>query len=59
VAITSDAANFRLLHYAGTVDYNIEEFADKNRDTLYIGLKKLLQGSKDTIISEFFLLQMI
>eukprot|EP00456_Euglypha_rotunda_P068699 TRINITY_DN6009_c0_g1_i1.p1 TRINITY_DN6009_c0_g1~~TRINITY_DN6009_c0_g1_i1.p1 ORF type:complete len:578 (-),score=101.70 TRINITY_DN6009_c0_g1_i1:36-1769(-) len=45
---------FQIKHYAGVVDYEIGEFAEKNRDTLFAGLKKMLQHSKDPLIVNFF-----
>uniref|UniRef100_A0A8B9K065 Myosin Ic, paralog a n=1 Tax=Astyanax mexicanus TaxID=7994 RepID=A0A8B9K065_ASTMX len=33
---------FRLLHYAGEVNYNVNGFLDKNNDLLYRNLKELL-----------------
>lgn len=45
---------FRLLHYAGEVTYNIEGFVDKNNDLLYRSLKEVVSLSSDIILKEVF-----
>eukprot|EP00456_Euglypha_rotunda_P045585 TRINITY_DN3612_c0_g1_i6.p1 TRINITY_DN3612_c0_g1~~TRINITY_DN3612_c0_g1_i6.p1 ORF type:complete len:504 (-),score=64.58 TRINITY_DN3612_c0_g1_i6:27-1538(-) len=45
---------FRIKHYAGDVDYEVEEFLPKNRDTLYRDATLLLQSSTDDMIKHFF-----
>ncbi|KAL5477102.1 hypothetical protein EMCRGX_G023847 [Ephydatia muelleri] len=45
---------FRLLHYAGEVTYNIEGFVDKNNDLLYRSLKEVASLSSDIILKEVF-----
>jgi myosin-1 len=45
---------FRIVHYAGQVDYDISEFASKNQDTLFPGLVQMLQNSKSDDIRAFF-----
>lgn len=39
--------DFRITHYAGDVIYCINNFLDKNRDTLFQDFKRLLYHSKD------------
>lgn len=36
--------NFRILHYAGEVTYNVSGFIEKNKDTLFQDFKRLLYG---------------
>ncbi|XP_052238757.1 unconventional myosin-Ic-like isoform X2 [Dreissena polymorpha] len=45
---------FRLLHYAGDVTYNIKGFLDKNNDLLFRDLKETMTESKNPITSECF-----
>lgn len=40
--------DFRITHYAGDVTYNVCGFIDKNRDTLYQDLKRLLYNRWNT-----------
>uniref|UniRef100_A0AAF5PRL5 Myosin motor domain-containing protein n=1 Tax=Wuchereria bancrofti TaxID=6293 RepID=A0AAF5PRL5_WUCBA len=46
--------DFRITHYAGDVTYSIVGFIDKNRDTLYQDLKRLLYNSNNPILCEIF-----
>ncbi|MCP9258506.1 Unconventional myosin-Id [Dirofilaria immitis] len=46
--------DFRITHYAGEVTYNVVGFIDKNRDTLYQDLKRLLYNSNNPILREIF-----
>ncbi|XP_058137514.1 unconventional myosin-Ih isoform X1 [Dasypus novemcinctus] len=46
---------FRLLHYAGEVTYCTEGFLEKNNDLLYRHLKEVLCRSRNSILSECFL----
>lgn len=45
---------FRIVHYAGQVDYNIEWFLDKNKDTLFQSLVTTMEGSKDSLMRALF-----
>jgi myosin heavy subunit len=41
---------FRIVHYAGTVTYDVENFLDKNRDTLKDAFKTLMRSSTDDLV---------
>ncbi len=43
-------SEFRISHYAGDVKYQILNFIDKNRDSLYQDFKRVLYSSKDSDI---------
>ena len=43
--------SFRIVHYAGTVTYEVSGFLDKNRDTLKDAFKLLLNASSDPLIA--------
>ncbi|XP_014242236.1 myosin-IA [Cimex lectularius] len=45
---------FRIVHYAGDVVYNIEGFLDKNKDTLFQDMKRLLYSSSNSIIASMW-----
>nr|XP_027203316.1 myosin-IB-like [Dermatophagoides pteronyssinus] len=45
---------FRITHYAGDVDYEINGFIDKNNDLLYRDLKKTMCSSNHSIIKQLF-----
>ncbi|KAH7637558.1 hypothetical protein HUG17_8662 [Dermatophagoides farinae] len=45
---------FRITHYAGNVDYEIDGFIDKNNDLLYRDLKKTMCSSNHPIIKQLF-----
>jgi myosin-1 len=45
---------FRIKHYAGDVDYQIEEFVYKNQDSLYRTIREALQSSSDPLIKSLF-----
>jgi myosin heavy subunit len=46
--------SFGIHHYAGDVNYQIEGFLEKNRDTLRQDLQELLASSKDDLIVKWF-----
>ncbi|CUG03397.1 myosin heavy chain, putative [Bodo saltans] len=43
--------SFRVRHYAGTVTYVVENFLEKNRDTLKDAFKQLMRDSSDSLIA--------
>ncbi|XP_067866002.1 unconventional myosin-Ic-like [Heterodontus francisci] len=45
---------FRLLHYAGEVNYNVTGFLDKNNDLLFRNLKEAMCESGNGILNECF-----
>ncbi|XP_054706177.1 unconventional myosin-Ic-like [Uloborus diversus] len=45
---------FRLVHYAGEVTYNVSGFMDKNNDSLFRDLKKVMTESKNEIVMKTF-----
>lgn len=45
---------FRLLHYAGEVNYNVSGFLDKNNDSLNRNLKEVMCQSDNQIMSQCF-----
>ena len=45
---------FSVKHYAGTVDYNIDGFTDKNKDVLYKTLIQCMQSTTNPFIRKFF-----
>lgn len=46
--------HFLMTHYAGTVTYNVQNWLDKNTDTLFPDLKVLLQNSKIPFVAKLF-----
>ncbi|KAL1501336.1 hypothetical protein ABEB36_006675 [Hypothenemus hampei] len=48
---------FRLIHYAGAVTYNINTFIEKNNDLLYRDLRESMCSSSNGIIRSVFLQQ--
>ena len=46
--------HFRITHYAGDVTYSVQGFIDKNRDTLFQDLKRLMFNSKMNLLQEIF-----
>ncbi|KAK6620264.1 hypothetical protein RUM44_006665 [Polyplax serrata] len=45
---------FRIVHYAGDVTYSINGFLEKNKDTLFQDLKRLMYNSKNTTVSSMW-----
>uniref|UniRef100_A0A158P6A6 Myosin motor domain-containing protein n=1 Tax=Angiostrongylus cantonensis TaxID=6313 RepID=A0A158P6A6_ANGCA len=45
---------FKITHYAGDVAYSVNGFMDKNRDTLFQDLKRLLYNSKSRLLQSLF-----
>ncbi|XP_036820616.1 unconventional myosin-Ic isoform X2 [Oncorhynchus mykiss] len=45
---------FRLLHYAGEVNYNVNGFLDKNNDLLFRNLKEVMCMSDNKILTQCF-----
>ncbi|KAG7275111.1 LOW QUALITY PROTEIN: hypothetical protein CRUP_009471 [Coryphaenoides rupestris] len=45
---------FRLLHYAGDVNYNVNGFLDKNNDLLFRNLKEVMCMSENKILTQCF-----
>ena len=45
---------FRLLHYAGEVTYNVNGFLDKNSDLLYRDLKEAMVAAANLITDDIF-----
>eukprot|EP00118_Oscarella_pearsei_P013160 m.102196 g.102196 ORF g.102196 m.102196 type:complete len:1038 (+) comp37156_c0_seq1:160-3273(+) len=48
------STTFCLSHYAGKVDYDMDCFLEKNRDTLPNGVVEMLQISKNGLLSHIF-----
>eukprot|EP00002_Diphylleia_rotans_P028380 TRINITY_DN572_c0_g1_i1.p1 TRINITY_DN572_c0_g1~~TRINITY_DN572_c0_g1_i1.p1 ORF type:complete len:1047 (+),score=203.16 TRINITY_DN572_c0_g1_i1:61-3201(+) len=48
------ATDFRIKHYAGDVIYAGVGFLEKNRDTLFVDLKKAMWASTDELVHELF-----
>uniref|UniRef100_A0AC35GLD6 Myosin motor domain-containing protein n=1 Tax=Panagrolaimus sp. PS1159 TaxID=55785 RepID=A0AC35GLD6_9BILA len=46
--------HFRITHYAGNVTYSVNGFLDKNKDTLFQDLKRLMRGSQNRLLSKMF-----
>uniref|UniRef100_A0A8C9WFX8 Unconventional myosin-Ic n=1 Tax=Scleropages formosus TaxID=113540 RepID=A0A8C9WFX8_SCLFO len=45
---------FRLLHYAGEVNYSVNGFLDKNNDLLFRNLKEVMCQSENNIVTQCF-----
>mmetsp|Transcript_3090 Transcript_3090/g.10120 ORF Transcript_3090/g.10120 Transcript_3090/m.10120 type:complete len:594 (-) Transcript_3090:407-2188(-) len=46
--------SFTIQHYAGPVEYNIDQFAFKNKDSLFLNLVELIQMSQNPFIANLF-----
>ena len=46
--------NFKILHYAGAVDYNCENWIEKNKDPLQEDIEKCMINSQDAFFSNLF-----
>ena len=46
--------NFRIAHYAGHVNYKVDGFLNKNKDTLFQDFKRLLYNSRNPLISSMW-----
>ncbi|CAH1179586.1 unnamed protein product [Phaedon cochleariae] len=46
---------FRLIHYAGAVTYNVKTFIEKNNDLLFRDLREVMVNSDNSIIKSVFL----
>lgn len=49
---TIEREEFRLLHYAGEVTYNVNGFLEKNNDLLYRDLKEAMISSSNSIVKD-------
>ncbi|CAG9768110.1 unnamed protein product [Ceutorhynchus assimilis] len=45
---------FRLIHYAGAVTYNVKSFIEKNNDLLYRDLREAMCSSSNSILQSIF-----
>lgn len=45
---------FKVVHYAGDVLYNVVGFLEKNRDTLFQDLKRLMYNSSNVTVSSMW-----
>ena len=46
--------DFRIVHYAGDVVYNVKGFLEKNRDPIFQDLKRVLYNSNDLLVAEMW-----
>jgi len=46
--------NFKIVHYAGAVDYNVEGWIEKNKDPLQEDIEKCVKSSEEFFISNLF-----
>ena len=52
--LTYTQESFTIQHYAGPVEYNIDQFAFKNKDSLFLNLVELIQMSQNPFIASLF-----
>lgn len=52
---SSNNSGFIVRHYAGDVDYVIEGFCEKNRDTLFNDLIELMKSSDNNLLKSLFI----
>jgi myosin heavy subunit len=45
---------FSVCHFAGAVEYNVTNFLDKNRDTLSVTAREVMEASQVPLIAELF-----
>merc|ERR1719262_724518 len=45
---------FKVHHYAGVVEYDVDGFSDRNKDVFYPDLIKLMQGSDIEFVRQLF-----
>lgn len=50
-SVCSFCAQFRIVHYAGTVTYTVDGFMDKNNDLLFRDIKECMGASSNTIVA--------
>lgn len=50
-----DKDAFCIVHFAGTVKYKIDNFLEKNKDTLNVDLVKAMKSSPNELIKDLFL----
>ncbi|XP_072168144.1 myosin-16-like isoform X1 [Diadema setosum] len=48
------AVHFEIHHYAGTVDYNVENWLDKNKDPLNEAVVEIFRKSAEPLLAELF-----
>ena len=53
-SIKTDALSFLIRHYAGTVEYNAQNWLEKNKDDLYNDLKLVMAQSSNPFVSGLF-----
>ena len=46
--------NFKIVHYAGAVDYNVEGWIEKNKDPLQEDIEKCVKSSEEFFIANLF-----